>query len=162
MNWTNDQALVWKHTHTFKHEYGLHLGSQIIGKIYWPKFSGRQAIGEIANESWTFERKGILKPKTIILKTNTNEQVATYETATWTGKGFLILNNSQSYQWVNTHSWRGEWCWQELYGTTIITFKPKNRWFAVDWLVTPEPTAANLNFLMVLGFYLILRQQENS
>ena len=157
------QGLTWKHTRFFKREYELQLGHQTIAKLYWPKALSQQAIGEMGGESWTFERKGILHPKTTILKIGDSEQAGSYETANMVGKGFLTLNHGVSYQWTNIDGGYRGWVWQELYGTPVVTFKPKSKWTYSEWLTNPEPsimTSPNLNLLMVFGFYLILKSQE--
>ena len=159
-----NQELIWKQARIFKREYELRLGPQTVAKLYWPKMLSQHAIGEMDGESWTFERRGFLHPKIFILQANGNKEVGTYEIVNWLGKGFLILNNNQTYQWKSTNVWSTDWAWQELYGTPVLTFKPKkSKWTYSQWLVKLEPntlTCSSLNLLSVFGFYLLLQKQN--
>jgi hypothetical protein len=160
-----EPALRWTQPSTFKREYELRAGDEILATLRWQKPFGSLALAESADGTWTFKRSGFFSPKVTVRVLGSETEVAVFKPG-WTGtEGMLRFSDGRSYQWLKPSFWISEWALANDGGEPLIHFNPEFALFKQAAAVKIEPGAVpipDLSFLTVLGWYLLILLSEDS
>jgi hypothetical protein len=143
--------LVWVQLRGLTFE--LRSSEDIAATLYWKGSSS--AIGETAEQIWTFYRKGVLRQSVTVRAQGSDENVATFRNR-WKGGGTLELGRGRQLQLGRKGFWSGQWAWSDELKRPLVHFKNRGL-LAMDCQVEVYPEAAtssDLPLLVVLGFYL--------
>jgi hypothetical protein len=159
------QALRWSQPSTFKREYELRAGDEVLATLRWQKPFGSLALAESTDGTWTFKRSGFFSPNVTVRVPGSETEVAVFKPG-WRGtEGTFRFSDGRCYQWLNTSFWSSEWIFAKEGGEPLIHFKPEFAFFKQAAEVKVEPGAVpvpDLSLLTVLGWYLLILLSEDS
>src|SRR5262245_49318283 len=92
------QTLKWVQPHTFKLDYELHAGDQIVATLRYPRFFDTFAIATSADGTWTFKGGDFRQPTVSIRVYRTETDLAVFKKNMWTGSGILELPDGRKYR----------------------------------------------------------------
>ncbi|MCX6142931.1 MAG: hypothetical protein NTZ35_06900 [Ignavibacteriales bacterium] len=99
-----DHELTWSQQSMFKNEFELHFGGELVATLRHPKMIGTIGVAESGDGSWTFERIGFWKTKTVIKASGSTDELGSYRSNTWRGGGMLELTDGRKFI-----VWRSVW-----------------------------------------------------
>jgi hypothetical protein len=101
-----DHELTWSQQSVLRHEFELRFGGEIVARLRLPKMIGTRGVAESGDGSWTFERIGFWKAKTIVKVTGSVDELGSYTSNTWKPGGVLQLPNGKKFIFWRS-GWRG-------------------------------------------------------
>src|SRR5690348_16548792 len=147
-----DQQLQWIHPNTFKGEYELRGGDEVLARFHLNRACASQICAETANGNWIIKRKGIGQTITV-LTLDSQTELATIKRG-MSGQATLLTLDGHEYRWRCTSFWRDVWTWLNNEDTPLLHLIRGSR-------VRLEPVAQDLPdlaLLATLGWYLHKRQ----
>ena len=157
-----DQGLQWSSISLWQHRFALHAAGDVVARLRWEKTFGSLAVAETAEGSWTFKRRGFLRPSVTIRVPGADEDLATLSVH-FRGEGSLLAPDGRVYQWTKASFWRSSWTWTDAGGQPLVHFEPVllKRSAAVKL----EPAALPLHdlpLLVCLGWYLMVLMADDA
>ena len=151
--------------------FELRSNDLVIAKLQFQSPFGSLASAASASDTWTFKRVGFFNPRVTVRKESEELDIAVYRPR-WTGAdGIVVLDNGRKYHWKTANFWATEYVFLDQEGTIPLrfhqgieeakladVFKIQAR-VEVDSQMVGNP---DLPLLVLLGFYLIILQQEDS
>lgn len=138
-----DQELVWRQPHGMRQEYELCADDEVLATLRWEKSWGSLAVGETAEESWSFKRSGFWRPRIGVRPLGRDEEVATF-VPDWNHNGTLTIGGGRTFRWIGKGFWGLEKAWQERDDSPpIVGFKRRSNYKFQAQLIL-SPTAAAL------------------
>jgi len=157
-----DQVLRWTQPSSFKREFELRAGEDVLATLRWQKTFGSLALAESPGGAWTFKRSGFLTP-TVSVRAQGSESTVAVLKPGWRGEGTLQFSDGRRYQWVIAGFWRPQWTFAGEGGGPLIHFKYDLAFLQQTMEVEIEPGAGSLKdlpLLATLGWYLIVLMSE--
>ena len=99
-----DHELTWSQQSAFKSEFELRFGGELVATLRLPKKISTIGVAESGDGSWTFERIGFWKMKTVVKASGSTEELASYTSNAWKPGGVLQLPNGKKFTF-----WRSGW-----------------------------------------------------
>jgi hypothetical protein len=99
-----DYELTWSQQSLFKNEFELRWGGELVATLRLPKMIGTMGVAESEDGSWSFERKGFWKSRTIVTPTGATEPIGTFLNNRWGMGGTLELADGTRFAY-----WRSVW-----------------------------------------------------
>jgi hypothetical protein len=150
--------LEWKSGGLLSREYALQCGGQVFATLT----TGTPATAETAQESWTFERGGFLRPYVSARVAGTESEVARAALSLWVGSGILAIKGGREYEWENIWFWNGKWRFLDSTGKIAVRFEPCASFFKQDYSVVMEDcTHSDMPLLVTIGWYMVLLKERN-
>ena len=147
--------LVWVQPARLKQEFELHAGADVVGTLRFERSS--LAIGETADQRWTFKREGFWHPRITVRVQGSDANVALFSPG-WVGGGTLDLDGRQ-LRFVAANFWHSQWHWVDAQNKPVVHFKSHQGLLKTEGQVEIEPdaiTSPDLPLLVVLGWYLLV------
>jgi hypothetical protein len=150
-----DHELTWSQQSVFKSEFDLRFGGELVATLRLPKRIGTMGVAESGDGSWTFERIGFWKMKTVIKSGRSPVELGSYTSNAWKPGGVLQLPDGKKFKfwrngWKRISEFRteeGELLFQIQYvGIFRVSASVRINRLALQ---TPE-----LPWMVLLGFYL--------
>ncbi len=158
-----DHELTWTQPNAFKSEYELRFGDELVGTVRLPKFLSSKAVAESGDGSWTFERVGFWRAKTIIRASGSDSDLAVYSHNAWKGGGTLELAAGRKLI-VKTNVWRSTLDVQTAIGEPLIHIKNRGvfRLSASVQMYRKALQIPELPWIVLLGLYLIVMTRRDA
>lgn len=159
-----EQDLLWTRPRTFKREYELRAGDELLSTLRWQKACSSLARAESVGGSWTFKRSGCFSQTVTARVSGSEADAAVFRPGWWSG-GTLLFSDGRCYRWLHTSFWRSEWAFVEEGDQSLIHFKSRFAFWtqAAEVKVVPGTvTVPDLFLLIALGWYLMLLQSEDA
>ena len=157
--------LRWEQPDMWKRRYELRSSEgELIAVLTRPSWWRQVAEIESLGNRWAFERKGFWRQRIEIRSIGTGDSPATFEYGALHQGGRLIFPDGRSLRWGSTNFWSTKWAWMTEDGTPIVGFRTGGI-FKTNSEVDLDPLLAGqkaLPLLVMLGWYLILLQREDS
>jgi hypothetical protein len=154
----NDVAtgeLMWVQPARRKQEFELRAGDEVVGTLRFERSS--LAMGETADQSWTFKREGFWHPRITIRVPGSDANVAVFSPG-WAGGGTLDIDGRQ-LRFVAANFWHSQWDWVDAQNKPVVHFKSHQGLLKTEGQVEIETEAIqspDLPLLVVLGWYLLV------
>jgi len=156
------QVLRWTQPSSFKRDFQLRAGEEVVATLRWQKPAGSLALAESAGGAWTFKRSGFLTPTVSVRPQGSETAIAVFK-AGGRGEGTLQFTDGRRYQWLIAGFWRPKWSFASDAGGPLIHFKYDLAFLQQTMEVEIEPGGAplqDLPLLATLGWYLIVLLSE--
>jgi hypothetical protein len=147
--------LVWVQPARLKQEFELHASDEVVGTLRFERSS--LAIGETADQRWTFKREGFWHPRITVRVQGSDANVALFSPG-WAGGGTLDLGGRQ-LRFVAANLWHSQWDWVDAQNKPVVHFKSHQGLLKTEGQVEIETEAIqspDLPLLVVLGWYLLV------
>jgi hypothetical protein len=158
-----DYELTWSQQSVMKNEFELRFGGELVAILRLPKMVGTTGIAESGDGSWTFERIGFWKSRSIVKASGSTVELGSYTQNTWKPGGVLQLPNGKKL--VFRRNWRGISEFQTEAGETLFQIQTR-AFFRVSATVRINRVALQtpeLPWLVLFGFYLgVLARRDAS
>jgi hypothetical protein len=99
-----DHELNWSQQSAFKSEFELRFGGELVATLRLPRRIGTIGVAESGDGSWTFERTGFWKMKTVVKASGSTEELGSYTNNAWKPGGVLQLTDGKKFTF-----WRSGW-----------------------------------------------------
>jgi hypothetical protein len=99
-----DHELTWSQQSVFKSEFELRFGGELVALLRLPKMIGSVGVAESGDGSWTFERIGFWKARTVVKPNGSSSELGSYLSNTWKPGGVLQLPDGRKFTF-----WRSGW-----------------------------------------------------
>jgi hypothetical protein len=99
-----DHELSWSQHSAFKSEFELRFGGELVATLRLPRMIGTVGVAESGDGSWTFERIGFWKMRTVVKASGSTEELANYTSNAWKPGGVLQLPSGKRFTF-----WRSGW-----------------------------------------------------
>jgi hypothetical protein len=149
-----DYELTWSQQSVWKHEFELRFGGELVATLRLPKMMGTIGVAESGDGSWTFERIGFWKSRSVIKASGSTVELGSYTSNTWKPGGILQLPNEKKL--VFRRNWRGISEFQTEVGDTLFQIQTRAA-FRVSASVRINRVALQtpeLPWLVLFAFYL--------
>lgn len=149
------EELKWMQPSTWKMEYELHAGDEIIATLRFRSSFGSFATAEGADGCWTFKRVGFWQVRATIRSCGSDTEIATFKNNTWSGGGTLELSDGRKFL-ATTNGWQTTFELKTEAGETLVRFKRAGL-VHLSAKVEIQPGAAGvpeLPWVMMFGWYL--------
>ena len=145
--------LVWVAVGTERFE--LRAGDDIAARLQWKRSS--LAVGETAEQQWTFKREGIWRPRVTVRAPGSDANIALFHPG-WMSGGTLDLGLGRQLRLGPSRFWSGPWDWTDELKRPLVHFKSKGfpKWDCDVGIEEDAHALADLPLLVVLGWYLIV------
>jgi hypothetical protein len=147
--------LMWVQPARRKQEFELRAGDEVVGTLRFERSS--LAIGETADQSWTFKREGFWHPRITVRVPGSDVNVALFSPG-WAGGGTLDIDGRQ-LRFVAANFWHSQWDWVDAQNKPVVHFKSHQGLLKTEGQVEIETEAIqspDLRLLVVLGWYLLV------
>jgi hypothetical protein len=102
--------------------YELWGGQDLLARLKWTKDSGSLAIGESAQNVWSFKRIGFFATQVSVRVEGTEDTVAMFS-PNWRGDGKVTLSDNRGFVWKSTAFWKANYLLTDESGTVIFSIK---------------------------------------
>lgn len=102
--------------------YELWGGSDLLARLSWTKESGSLALGESANNVWSFKRIGFFATQVSVRVEGTEDTVAVFS-PNWRGDGKVALSDKRVFIWKSTAFWKANYLLTDESGTEVLSIK---------------------------------------
>lgn len=151
------RELKWEQPSTWKMEYELRAGEQLIATLRFRSSFGTFATAESADGCWTFKRVGFWQGRATVHECGSETEIALFRNNTWSGGGTLELPDGRKFP-ATTNFWQTKLEFQNESGSTLLQFKSGGL-LHLSATVEIDPSAvssAELPLMVMLGWYLIV------
>jgi hypothetical protein len=155
--------LHWHKPHLLGTEYELKSGETLVAALRFRSIFGTFATGQSAEGCWTFKRVGFWQTRVTIRPCDSQEEIATFKNATWSGGGTLLFPDGRQYP-ANTNFWQTQYQFTTEAGDALIHYRNRGL-LSSSAEVTISPNARDvpeLPWMVMLGWYLVLMMQHDS
>ena len=157
------QTLKWTQPSSFRMEYQLLAGDDLLASLNFRSSFGTLATGETASGCWTFKRVGFWQTHLTVRDCGVDQDLAVFKNNTWSGGGTLEFNDGRSFR-ATTNFWQTRLEFKNEKDETLLQFH-SHGFFHFSAAVDIAPAAAQLPelpLLICLGWYLIVMMQQDS
>jgi hypothetical protein len=162
--------LFWAQPKTLERQFELRTEGCLFGTLRFEKALGTLATASSAAGRWTFKRAGFMNPRVTIREAGRDADLAVYWPKLW-GGGVLECANGSRFQWKSMNFWATTWGFADTREELVFTMKPgaeksklsdllKSQ--AIVEIGTPSYALAELPLLLMLGWYLMIMQQDDA
>jgi len=162
--------IYWIQPEILSRRFELRAERSVFGSLSFRTAFGSLATAESATGSWTFKRVGFLSPRVTVRVAGSNDDLAIY----WPrlrGDGWLEFPGGTRYHWQTANFWGSAWGFSDAQQGLLFVLRPgveKPSWS--DLLKTQAQVEieqrghdlAELPLLVMLGWYLLILQKEDS
>jgi len=113
------RTLEWVPSRSARRSYELRSGTDVLGRLRWPKMFGSLAEGEFGDQRWTFKRGGFLRPRVLVRPAGSDENAAVFEMS-FGGGGLLRTNTGQCFQWSRQGFWSQQFVFSYESGSAAL------------------------------------------
>jgi len=162
--------LFWVQPRALEREFELRSECGLCGRLRFEKALGTLATADSAQGRWTLKRSGFLNPRVTIRKSGRYADVAVFWPKLW-GGGWVDFADGNRFQWKSFNFWGTAWGFAGVREELLFTMKPGAektklsdllKTQAVVEIVTHPDGLAEMPLLIMLGWYLMIMQQEYS
>jgi hypothetical protein len=155
--------LQWVQPHALSRRFELRHGDDIVARLDFRSAFGSMASGESADGLWTFKRVGFWRTRVTVRADGSDDNVAVFEPATWSGGGTLHLPGGDTLR-ATTSFWRTTLEFQATDDVPLVRYDTHGLVrLAADVTVLPEGARMPaLPWVVMLGWYLIVLMHEDS
>jgi hypothetical protein len=146
------QDLQWTRVKWWKCAFELHSGDEVLARLY-PQKGTRSMIGEAADGSWAFKRRGFWNAEIVVTDLASQAEIAVVKRGR---NKSLAFSDGRLFTFQKTSFWRNEWVWLNAEGTPLIHFQ-HGKHLMLEPLALSLP---ELSLLVIVGWHLIVLQQE--
>jgi hypothetical protein len=157
--------LSWQQPRAMKAEYELRAGDELLATLSKSGAFGTPMDAEIGASRFTLKTEGFLRSRITVREAGATGEPAAFGRNGFLGGGQLVLPDGRSYRWKRTSFWGGRWAFLDDSDRSLVSFTSRNRFLRAgcDVEIAPGVLARpELPVLVVLGWYLLLRVQEDS
>jgi hypothetical protein len=157
--------LSWQQPRALKAEYELRAGDELLATLRKSGAFGMPMEAEIGAFRFTLKTEGFVRSRITVREAGATGEPAIFGRAGFLGKGQLALPDGRSYRWKMASFWGGRWAFVDDSDRPLVSFTSRNRFLRAGCDVEIAPGALarpELPILVVLGWYLLLRMQEDS
>jgi hypothetical protein len=158
-----DHELTWTQQSLMKSEYELRFGGDLVATLRFPKMMGTIGVAKSGDGSWTFERIGFWKTKTVVKASGSTVELASYTSNAWKGGGILQLPSGKKLA-----VWRSIWK-----GVFEIRTEEGEPLYQIEQLTSFRVSASvrinrralqipELPWLVLFGFYLFVMARSDA
>ena len=160
------EELRWIKPRRTKLQFELRAGEILVATLAWT--GGSHALGQWAEGQYRFNRKGWLRPRTLVrgaanaASDTPGEQEETVATFAHRG-GTLSFPDGRTFLWKKPKRWTNERIWMDSATAERVRFHP-GAWESTV-TVTSQPESASLPelpLLVLLGQYLIVLASQDA
>ena len=158
-----DHELTWTQCSTFKSEFELRFGGDIVGTLRFPKMMSTRAEAESGDGSWTFERVGFWKMRIIVRASGSTSELGSYRSNAWKGGGVLELSDGRKFN-VTRSVWKSTLEFQTEAGEPLVHIKNKGV-FRISASVRMNRKVLQVPefpWLVLLGLYLTIMARNDA
>jgi hypothetical protein len=158
-----DHELVWTQQSMLKQEYDLLFGGEKVAVLRFPKMMGTLGVAESGDGTWTFERLGFWKSKTVVKANGSTEELGSYVSNTWKGGGVLELPTGKNFI-VWRSAWKGLSEFRTEDGEALFQIHQRGAFrvsaaLRINRIALQHPELA---WLVLFGFYLTLMARRDT
>jgi hypothetical protein len=166
-----DLVLFWVQPRATRRDFILRSGERIFGKLDFR--SGFDSLAEAisANGTWTFKQVGCFSPHVTARWAGSNIDLVTCHTS-WIGTERQIkFSSGEIYLWKVTNFWATSYTVSSGNGVELVTYRSGSDEKNITNLFKHQAQVhisldawqlAELHQIVLLGWYLVLLQQEDS
>jgi len=158
-----DHELSWSQQSLLKSEYELRFGGELIATLRFPKMIGTIGVAESGDGSWTFERIGFWKSKTVVKASGSSDELGSYTSNTWKAGGVLELPTGKKIT-VWRSIWKGRFEFRTEEGESLYQIQQLTS-FRVSASLRINRRALQipeLPWLVLFGFYLFVMARSDA
>ena len=165
-----DEKLSWVQPRTFERQFELRAAGSLFGTLRFEKALGTLATASTATGIWTLKRSGFLNPRVTVREAGREDDIAVFWPRLW-GGGWLDYPTGKRFQWRSMNFWGSSWGFTGMQGEPVFTMKPGSQEAKLADLLKTQALVdidahaydvTELPLLLVLGWYLMIMQQEES
>jgi hypothetical protein len=166
-----DLELFWEQPNGWQRSFVLSSGEAIYAKLDFNSAFSTLADAMTEGEHWTFKRVGCFSARVTVRRTGSKVDLATYY-PNWTGShGQIQFSTGELYTWRISNFWATRYSISKEDGIELFSYQSGSRnWkftnlFKQQVQVVLCPKAwqiKELPILILLGWYLVILQQEDS
>ncbi len=158
-----DHTLTWTKPRLFKSNYELRFGDELLATLRFQRIFRSAAIAEGEDGCWIFDRRGILKRRTIVRLCGSSTTAATFRKNTWKEGGRLELSDGRTFT-VIASLWKHSLEIQTDAGETLIQMNSRGV-FRPSAKVQMYRTCLHVPefpWMVMLGWYLIIMMKRDA
>jgi len=151
-----------KKPETFRRHYEFWLNDEQLGTLDYQKWFTSLAIVNIKDNQWKIKTVGFWKQHIEITAEQPPYAKSRIELK-WSFKLSFSFDNRQVYHFKSIGFWRRTWAWHDDQGKVVLEMK-SNQWSKSNRgkITLHQPLSPNLCFLMMLGWFQVLKYEEHS
>jgi hypothetical protein len=158
-----DHELTWSQASAFKNEYELRFGGELVASLRLPKMIGTMGVAESSDGSWTLERVGFWKMRTVIKANGSADELGSYRNTAWKSGGVLELPGGKKFIvwksfWKRIFELRTE-AGEPLYQLQQLTTFRVSASLRINRRALQEP---ELPWLVMFGFYMLVMARHDA
>jgi hypothetical protein len=157
------QVLNWIQLSPFSRYNELRCDKLLTGDLIWKKenysTSGR---GNTAEGSWLFKYTRFVQPNLEIQEASTGKPAGIFQME-WSGKGKLVLENGQKFDWLPGDRWGQDWQFSQSTKIPILYFQPRKKWLTINAqirIASEIPDEPTLSLMVLSGWFNLLLSAE--
>lgn len=116
------RELKWVQPSTWKMEYELRAGDEILATLRFRSSFGSFATAESEDGCWTFKRIGFWQTRVTIRSCGSDTDIAVFKNNTWSGGGTLELPDGREFP-ATTNLWQTNLQFKTDAGETLVQFR---------------------------------------
>jgi hypothetical protein len=166
-----ERKLHWVQPKRMQRKFELCGGELIFATLEFQKIFGSLATAVASVGRWTFKRVGFFNPRVTVRREGEENDLAVYR-PTWSGThGAIDFGDGRLFHWKTANFWATRYTLVDGSGELLVTYHSGLKDARLGNLlktqarVEIDPAAydlAELPILVLLGWYLIILQQEDS
>jgi len=163
--------LFWEQPRATRRNFVLRSGKRKFGQLDFRSDFNSLADAISADEAWTFKRAGFISPHVSVRRAGSKIDLATCH-PNWTGTESKIqLSNREAYLWKVANFWATSFSLSNGDGIELVTYRSGSEEKKISNLFKNQARAhialeawqvAELPLIVMLGWYLVLMQQDDS
>jgi hypothetical protein len=158
-----DQELKWEQPSSFKEEYELRTGEELVATLRFRSSFGSLATAESADGCWTFKRVGFWQPKVTVRQCNKDDDIATYKNESFSSSGIVTLADGRTFS-AESNFWQTKFEFSNEAGETLIQFKAEGM-LHLSSNIAIGPGAVNLPelpWMVMFGWYIMVMMRRDA
>ncbi len=151
--------------------YQLRAGEDLLAELEFPRWFSSQALASAIDGHWTFSQTGFFDSRVIVCSLRDETELAVFRPKWIRSEGSIQFIGGPSFIWKSANFWATKYVIQDSSGKPLILFRQGIEdvslaaLFKIQAAVDIQPAAQGLkelSLLVLLGWYLIIRQHQES
>jgi hypothetical protein len=157
------QVLNWTQSSPFSRYNELRCGKLLTGDLVWRKENfSTSGSGNTAEGSWLFKFTRYIQPSLEIQEAATGKLAGIFQ-LDWSGKGKLVLEDGQKFDWLPVDRWGLDWQFNQSARIPVLQFHPRKKWLTINAqirIASETPGEPALSLMVLSGWLNLLLSAE--
>jgi hypothetical protein len=157
------RVLNWIQSNPFSRYNELRCDKLLVGDLSWKKDNfSTSGIGNTAEGSWLYKFTRFVQPTLEIQEASTGNPAGIFQIE-WSGKGKLVLENGQKFDWLPVDRWGQDWQFSQSAKIPILFFQPRKKWLTINAQIrisSEIPGEPTLSLMLLSGWFHLLLGAE--